>query len=70
LGGRATIPFDCAVLGGRAPKLLVIHDRAVAMVREFADKGKVVASHQHHCNTCATLDVLLKHPKETFATNI
>jgi hypothetical protein len=42
----------------------------MAMVREFADKGKVVASHQHHCNTCATLDVLLKHPKETFATNI
>jgi hypothetical protein len=29
----------------------VTHDRAVALVREFTDKGKVVASH-HHCNMC------------------
>ncbi|RCV38777.1 hypothetical protein SETIT_8G169200v2 [Setaria italica] len=37
--------FDCVVVpGGRAPELLVTHESAVALVREFADKGKVVAS--------------------------
>ncbi|XP_066338306.1 DJ-1 protein homolog E-like [Miscanthus floridulus] len=37
--------YDCVVVpGGRAPELLVTHDRAVALVKEFADKGKVVAS--------------------------
>jgi len=49
-GGRAAIPFDYVVLGGRAPELMVTHDRAVALVREFADKGKVVANHRRHCN--------------------
>jgi D-lactate dehydratase len=40
--------FDCVVIpGGRAPELLVTHDRAVALVKEFADKGKVVASIGH-----------------------
>ncbi|CAL4976894.1 unnamed protein product [Urochloa decumbens] len=37
--------FDCVVVpGGRAPELLVTHESAVALIREFADKGKVVAS--------------------------
>jgi len=37
--------FDCVVVpGGRAPELLVTHDKAVALVKEFADKGKAVAS--------------------------
>ncbi|RLM58184.1 hypothetical protein C2845_PM18G09520 [Panicum miliaceum] len=37
--------FDCVVVpGGRAPELLVTHEKAVALVREFAGKGKVVAS--------------------------
>lgn len=37
--------YDCVVVpGGRGPELLVTHERAVALVREFAEKGKVVAS--------------------------
>ncbi|OEL16625.1 DJ-1 protein-like protein E [Dichanthelium oligosanthes] len=37
--------YDCVVVpGGRAPELLVTHEKAVALVREFGDKGKVVAS--------------------------
>ncbi|CAD6265552.1 unnamed protein product [Miscanthus lutarioriparius] len=39
-GGHVAIPFDCTVLRGRTPEQLVTHDRAVALVREFADKGK------------------------------
>ncbi|XP_062182903.1 DJ-1 protein homolog E-like [Phragmites australis] len=36
--------YDCVVVpGGRSPELLVTHEKAVALVREFADKGKVVA---------------------------
>jgi hypothetical protein len=31
------------------------HDKAVTLVREFADKEKVVASHRRHCNTCNTI---------------
>jgi D-lactate dehydratase len=37
--------FDCVVVpGGRAPELLATHEKAVALVWEFAGKGKVVAS--------------------------
>ncbi|WVZ50816.1 hypothetical protein U9M48_002038 [Paspalum notatum var. saurae] len=37
--------FDCVVVpGGRAPELLVTHETAVALVKEFAEQGKVVAS--------------------------
>ncbi|KAK3118873.1 hypothetical protein QOZ80_9BG0709840 [Eleusine coracana subsp. coracana] len=37
--------YDCVVVpGGRAPELLVTHASAVALVREFAEKGKVVGS--------------------------
>ncbi|KAF0894759.1 hypothetical protein E2562_003644 [Oryza meyeriana var. granulata] len=37
--------YDCVVVpGGRAPELLVTHEKAVALVRKFAGKGKVVAS--------------------------
>ncbi|TVU25092.1 hypothetical protein EJB05_27572, partial [Eragrostis curvula] len=37
--------YDCVVVpGGRAPELLVTHEKAVALVKEFGDKGKVVAS--------------------------
>ncbi|KAL6654877.1 hypothetical protein ACP70R_008342 [Stipagrostis hirtigluma subsp. patula] len=41
----STDDYDCVVVpGGRSPELLVTHEKAVALVREFADKGKVVAS--------------------------
>ncbi|CAN6175850.1 unnamed protein product [Urochloa humidicola] len=44
VAGAAAAEFDCVVVpGGRAPELLVTHESAVALVREFADKGKVVA---------------------------
>lgn len=37
--------YECVVIpGGRSPELLVTHEKAVALVSEFADKGKVVAS--------------------------
>jgi hypothetical protein len=45
------------------------HDKAVALVREFTAKEKVVASHRHHRNTCNTRSTL-KHPNETFATYV
>ncbi|KAJ1276073.1 hypothetical protein BS78_05G186100 [Paspalum vaginatum] len=37
--------FDCVVVpGGRAPELLVTHEKVVVLVKEFAEQGKVVAS--------------------------
>ncbi|GJN04491.1 hypothetical protein PR202_ga22041 [Eleusine coracana subsp. coracana] len=37
--------YDCVVVpGGRAPELLVTHASAVALVKEVAEKGKVVGS--------------------------
>lgn len=37
--------YECVVIpGGRSPELLVTHEKAVALVSEFAAKGKVVAS--------------------------
>jgi len=40
-----TDDFDYVVVPrGRAAELLVTHERAVALVMEFANKGKVVAS--------------------------
>jgi len=37
--------YDCVVLpGGRSPELLVTHSKAVALVGEFAARGKLVAS--------------------------
>ncbi|CAO1941572.1 unnamed protein product [Urochloa humidicola] len=45
VASAAAAGFDSVVVpGGRAPELLVTHESAVALVREFADKGKVVAS--------------------------
>jgi hypothetical protein len=35
-------------------ELLVTHDRTVALVREFANKGKVVVSHRPIANMCNT----------------
>ncbi|KAL5712438.1 D-lactate dehydratase [Ranunculus cassubicifolius] len=37
--------YDCVVIpGGRSPEFLVLNDKVVAMVKEFADQGKVVAA--------------------------
>jgi hypothetical protein len=51
-GGHAAILFDCVILEGQTPELLVTHDRAMELVKEFADKGKVVPSHRCHYNMC------------------
>ncbi|KAL5697279.1 D-lactate dehydratase [Ranunculus cassubicifolius] len=37
--------YDCVVIpGGRSPEFLVLNDKVVAMVKEFAEQGKVVAA--------------------------
>ncbi|KAJ9172027.1 hypothetical protein P3X46_015317 [Hevea brasiliensis] len=37
--------YDCLVLpGGRSPELLVINEKVVSLIKEFADKGKIIAA--------------------------
>jgi hypothetical protein len=64
----AAIPLNCVVLGGRASKLLVTGDRAMALLNEFTNK-KVVPSHRGIA-TCTTPALFLKHSDETFATYV
>lgn len=51
--------YDCVLVpGGRSPELLVTHASAVALVREFTEKGKVVGSVDHGHLVLAAAGVL------------
>lgn len=37
--------YDCLLLpGGRGPELLVMNEKVVSLVKEFADKSKIIAA--------------------------